>query len=291
MASMILHGLGIMLELIILCSLLGYFFDEFYLPHLHATNHLRSDPSFIETRVTLSDKNARSDFQDPSWDTSYKEAYSLWYLPPAKIAKPMKQLIDHLADQYNGTYHDPHVTLYGPIYSTDLKSLHKASKQLASSIPATQMNYNRIDVKAFRPSSRFRGGIAIRYEETPSFKKAAIHAASIFNHTDYQHPHTSLLYDHDGNSAEKSHLNESIVELFRMFYNQQFSSKESFQTTSAANLFSWKAEAIALVYTPLRDHFLNTHDIKTIVSRWRIIETYLLTGSSQQLDQPPVTQA
>lgn len=276
---MIFIGFSVIVELVILFGFLSYYFSKTNMHSSGDSRNLRSHPfrvSCPRTRIPMPDE---LNFVNSSWNMSLKEAYSIWYLPPADKAKTMKKIIYELADEYNGSYHDPHATLYGAIYSTDVTYLLEKTKMLASTIPPMHMRFRKIDIMNFRKLSRFRGGVTLRYVESPAFKRAAIFAANAFNRTDYQHPHTTLLYDREGNAAGRTCLNETIAEIFRV-YHGQFTSQKNVKKISVVDLMSWKADSIALVYTPIRDHFLSTQDMKDLISQWKLIEAFPLKGSA-----------
>lgn len=53
-------------------------------------------------------------------DPTIQQTYSLWLEPQGSLQKALKAEINSLGALYNGTFHDPHSTLYGPIISTNL---------------------------------------------------------------------------------------------------------------------------------------------------------------------------
>ena len=84
-------------------------------------------------------------------------AYSLWLLPPRELAKRLKTEIIRLGTEFNGTFHEPHVTLYGAIYTTNFKSVMEIARNLAKNIGPLFLSYDNITHSIYSTKRRWRG--------------------------------------------------------------------------------------------------------------------------------------
>jgi hypothetical protein len=196
-----------------------------------------------------------------------KPAYSLWLRPPEHLVRVFSDEIKLLGRRYNGTTHPPHVTLYGAVFTTNETYVKEVAKELSRSIPSFKLHYNFTELKKFNPTSRWRGGIAIRYKRTAEVKDIMKRASEAYGSTKTQIPHLTLLYDYDGGSfQDKNSAKDSDARLLK--------------NAAGKGLFSWTAQKVEVWYTPLRDHFRSSEDMRNIVSSWKYVATYPLQGSN-----------
>lgn len=219
-------------------------------------------------KVNLSQSFVPLSGSEASGHFRYTHAYSIWLQPTqADNFGELQSEVVRMANKYIGTSHEPHATLYGPIYSTDETSIVRLAKNLATDIAPLLLKFESMDCKKLNVTKRWRSTLTIRYEENDVFTKAAKKAMVVYGGPSWQKPHSTMLYSFDGRSC----LNEStIVEV-----------TESLEKGMKLKLsdFKWTARTLAVYFTPLRDHWKSADDMIDIVAHWREIATFNLTGS------------
>ena len=196
----------------------------------------------------------------------FTHAYSLWVQPSESTKfQILQNEINLLAGSYNGTNHQPHATLYGAIYTTNESYVIEAARYLATVIKPFNLRYNSMDCKTPNITKRWRSALTIRYKHDKSFMEAAKIAIGTVRAKDYQKPHTSMLYDFEGNA----YLNPNIV-------NESVKRLENKIGHSLSN-FYWRADTVSVYYTPLRDHWKSSEDMKAIVNSWYRVASFNMT--------------
>jgi len=91
--------------------------------------------------------------------------------------------------------------------------------------------------------------------------------------TDCQTPHTTMLYDFDGESYNhKQSVEESEKRLEERLGYKNLSSN-----------FFWQADSVAVFYTPLRDHWKRSADMSTIVGNFNMAKQLFRNGTFSYL--------
>lgn len=197
---------------------------------------------------------------DPNDIHAFQHAYSIWFTPPPEIKAVLQGEIDKLAKQFSGTRHEPHVTLYGAIYTTNTSYVTSMTQELVKKLKNTiVLRAKTVKTSFFKPQNRWRSHISIQYENTPEIISMMKLAAQMFNATDVQRPHTTLLYDYTGKSTLEANLNSTI-----------------FSRICSQNNLTWSPTEVHVVYTPLRPQFKSVVDMQEMVLKWRKIVTYKL---------------
>jgi len=197
---------------------------------------------------------------NPNDSHAFQHAYSLWFQPPPEIKAVLQQEINKLAEQFHGTKHEPHVTLYGAIYTTNISYVTSITQELAKKLKQTMvLKVKTVKISVFKPQNRWPSHISIQYEHSPPVISAMKLAAQMFNKTDVQVPHTSLLYDFTGKCTQSPNLNSTIFS----------------RLLSQSNL-SWSPSEVSVVYTPIRPQFKSVQDMQEMVLKWRKVATYKL---------------
>jgi hypothetical protein len=191
-------------------------------------------------------------------------AYSLWLRPNPEMIHTYMDEISRLGKEFNGTFHPPHVTLYGPVYATDERYVLEIAEDLARKLPPIQLNFDSVKLKIFNVSKRWPGGIKITYKKDSAFMAATRAACLAFGATDQQKPHLTLLYDFDGGSARDM---ESAAR-----------TRARLDAAKPASELSWTAGAVEVWQTRLRPRWMSAADMRAIVSTWQWIATYPLRG-------------
>lgn len=101
------------------------------------------------------------------------------------------------------------------------------------------------------------GGISLRYSETQQVMAATRIASLLFRARDQLRPHTTLLLDYDGVTANKESMNATI-------WNNIHQKVED---------LTWTAKDIHIWYTPMRNRWRNHDDMKFILNQWRKVAT------------------
>jgi len=238
--------------LVFLCVVSGYFIITICIPRIQRN---LSDPNSSPVEIAA----AENDYH------KFSHAYSLW-LQPAEPEKfeILQDEIRYLAKKYNGTYHQPHATLYGAIYTTNESYVLETARYLATVIKPLILTYDYMDSNAPRLNSRWRGGLTIRYKYNKYFTEAAMVAMGAVRAKACSKPHTSMLYDFDGGSYDhKQSVEESEKRLEERLGYKNLSSN-----------FFWQADSVAVFYTPLRDHWKSSADMSTIVGNWKRVAVF-----------------
>jgi hypothetical protein len=202
-------------------------------------------------------------------DPTFQHAYSLWFQPSdRKIFDALRNQIQKYGRVYSGTFHEPHATLYGAIYSQNESFVKGIALELSHILTPLTLQYNFTDVKKFNPDKRWRGGLTVRYKATKEFKAAATIAATAFHATDIQKPHTSILYDYTGKSSEH--------------YNLPSDFERSLLVDSNIDVhkLQWEANIIHVVYTPLRQYWKNEADQRAVVGLWKKVASFPMKAVS-----------
>lgn len=195
-------------------------------------------------------------------DSSYEHAYSLWLQPPIEIYRPLKLAMDKLAYVYNGTYHLPHCTLFGAVYTSNESFVIDITKQIAKKLTPFTLAYDHAEVKYFNPYKRWRAGLTIKYKASENFTVASKLAADLFHSTDVQKPHTSVVYDFDGKTAEHYNLPTDFENMVKSASNLNLST------------MTWQVTEVHVYYTPLRQYWKSSEDQRMMVNMWRKIATF-----------------
>jgi 2'-5' RNA ligase len=251
-----------------LAFMLGVYF---FVPHIFSSNIKGESSSasskFSQTKKMLPKIIATSPKKVLCLD-SIRPAYSLWLRPPEHLTCVFSDEIEILGRKYNGRRtapHFPHLTLHGAVFTTNETYVKEIAKELSRSIPPFKLHYNFTELKLFNPTHQFRGGIAIRYKSSVEVTDIMKRAAEAYGSTKAQVPHLTLLYDYDGGSfQDKNSAKESEARLLK---------------STRGKVFSWMAHEVEVWYTPLRDHFRSSEDMRNIVSSWKYVAKYPLLGS------------
>lgn len=209
-----------------------------------------------------------SEISDKKDYHKFSQAYSLWFQPSEKHKfDVLLNEINTLAKEYSGTFHQPHATLYGAIYTENETYVTETAKYLASVISPITLQYNYMDSKKPNLNKRWRAGLTIRYVHNDNFTSAALVAMGSVRAKDCQLPHTTMLYDFNGEAYEDLSAVEKSVNRLEKHLGHNLSS------------FHWVAQSIAVVYTPLRDHWKSAEDMRTIVGHWKKIASFPLLAA------------
>ena len=194
-------------------------------------------------------------------------AYSLWLQPAEQdIFDAFQREIKILGGRYKGTFHQPHATLYGALYTGDEEYVKAIAAEIASTMKPFYLRYKSIDCKQPNNTKRWRAGVTIRYHHDISFMNAANITMMAYNQTDMQKPHSTMLYDFNGDSYRDS-----------LVLNRTISQLEKSLNHSIEQL-KWKADTIHVFYTPVRDHWKSSEDMQEIVGRWKRVASYKMMG-------------
>jgi len=224
-------------------------------------NTIRHDTiPVLQERMTITSEN--HDFY-----YRFSHAYSIWLQPAEQdIFHALQRVIKAMGKKYQGTFHQPHATLYGALYTGDEEYVKAIAAEVASTTKPFLLRYKSIDCKQPNNTKRWRAGVTIRYHQDRSFMNAANITMLAYNQSDMQKPHTSLLYDFNGDSyRDPLVLNTTIDQL------------ETILGYPIEQL-KWKADTIHVYYTPLRDHWKSSKDMEEIVGRWKRVASYRMMG-------------
>eukprot|EP00667_Euglena_gracilis_P019598 EG_transcript_21030 len=186
--------------------------------------------------------------------------YSLWIRPPDELAAVLAKEIHLLADEFQGSRHPPHVTLCGPIYTTDKQWVIKEAETLCKSIEGPiALDFNFVDLNRFNASRRFPAYMAVRYKNDRSFTAAAREATRLYapHVHSVQRPHLSLLYDFEGRSSDDPANNASTLRRLRQ----------------SGQPLSFTASEVQVWATPCREHWRSAADMISIISRWSFVHS------------------
>ena len=197
---------------------------------------------------------AHSENDDKVYHRFIEHAYSIWLQPAEQdIFNAFQRVIKILGSKYEGTFHQPHVTLYGALYTGDEEYVKAIAAEVASTMKPFYLLYKSIDCKQPNNTNRLRAGVTIRYHVDRSFMNAANRTMLAYNQSDIQKPHSTLLYDFNGDSyRDPLVLNRTINQLEKSL-------------TYSIEQLKWKADTIHVFYTPLRVHWKSSKDVEEIV--------------------------
>ena len=200
-------------------------------------------------------------------DHKFTHAYSIWLQPAeVNIFNAIQKVIKVLGSKYQGTFHQPHATLYGALYTADEEHVKAIAAKVASSIKAFSLRYKSIDCKKPDYTKRWPAGVTIRYHHDSSFMDAANLTMLAYNQTDMQKPHTTLLYDFNGDSyRDPVVLNETIYLLEKTL-------------GYPISQLTWTASTVNVIYTSLRNHWKSSKDMEEIVGKWKRVASYNMMG-------------
>jgi len=128
------------------------------------------------------------------------------------------------------------------------------------------LKYQQIYFQMPNVTERWRAGITIGYHNDGSFMNAANASASAYNSTIIQNPHTSLLYEFNFDSYNHpEELNKTVGRIER-------------RVGYPINQLTWLADTIHVYRLSLRNHWINSRDMKTHVDKWRKVASYHMGG-------------
>lgn len=189
----------------------------------------------------------------------FQHAYSLWLQPPEPLRAALREEIRSLGLRFDGAIHEPHVTLFGAVYTTNETYVKSVARRLARTIRPFHLVYRSIENKLPNATKRWPAGLTLRYHHTAVVMDATKLACAAFNSHDQQKPHTSLLYDYDGDAWKDAALNDTVARRL---------------TRDKGLNLTWMASEIGVYYTPLRPLWRSAADMRRVVGTWRQIAVY-----------------
>lgn len=198
----------------------------------------------------------------------YSDAYGLWLQPSdADVYNALQEAILYLGNKYEGTSHEPHATLFGAVYTTDEEYVKRIASSLAASMTPFVLKYKLICHLVPNVTKQWRAGITIDYHSDVSFVIAANASARAYNSTRAQKlPHTSLLYEFGFDSYHHpEELNRTV---------QRIEKRLGYPISQ----LTWLADTIHVYHLSLRNHWINSRDMKDNVAKWRKVASYRMSG-------------
>jgi len=197
----------------------------------------------------------------------HRDAYSLWLQPgDADVYNALQEAIIYLGNKYQGTSHEPHVTLLGAVYTSDEEYVKRVASSLASSMKPFDLRYKLISHLVPNITKQWRAGIAIDYHTDANYLIAANVSARAYNSTTTMlRPHTSLLYEFEFDSYNHpEELNRTAERIER-------------RLGYPISKLTWLADTIHVYHLSLRNHWINSKDMKDNVAKWRKVASYRMS--------------
>jgi len=198
----------------------------------------------------------------------HSDAYGLWLQPSdADVYNALQESIIYLGNKYEGTSHEPHATLFGAVYTTDEEYVKRIASSLAASMKPFVLRYKLICHLVPNVTKRWRAGIAVDYHSDASFVIAANASALAYNSTIAEKPpHTSLLYEFGFDSYHHpEELNRTV---------QRIEKRLGYPISQ----LTWLADTIHVYHLSLRNHWINSRDMKDNVAKWHKVASYRMDG-------------
>lgn len=199
----------------------------------------------------------------------HPDAYGLWLQPSdADVYNALQEAIIYLGNKYEGTSHEPHATLFGAVYTTDEEYVKRIASSLAASMKPFALRYKLISHLVPNVTKRWRAGIALDYHSDASFVIAANVSAWAYNSRTItqKSPHTSLLYEFGFDSYHHPEELNRTVERIEKRLGYPISQ------------LTWVADIIHVYHLSLRNHWINSRDMKDNVAKWRKVASYRMSG-------------
>jgi hypothetical protein len=89
------------------------------------------------------------------YNYDFTPAYSIWLRPPKRLAKDLQSEVYSLARRFNGTFHNPHVTLGGPFFTTNESYVVEVATKMADKLRPFKLEFDSIQSKKYIAHSRF----------------------------------------------------------------------------------------------------------------------------------------
>ena len=122
--------------------------------------------------------------------------YHLFFLPSGKLFDDLQNIIDVLAEKYNGARFEPHLTLLARIPKADEKELIAETKKLAGTMKPFE-----IELKTVHVEDAYFRALYCKAEYSSELKASHQKALDIFGFQDVNlyFPHLSLYYGNISN--------------------------------------------------------------------------------------------
>lgn len=92
-----------------------------------------------------------------SKNDTISHAYSIWLEPPDEIKKILDDEINKLASTYNTSILPAHVSLYGPIITSNISYVQTVSNILALKLSPMKLIPSHVEIKKYNVKKRWPG--------------------------------------------------------------------------------------------------------------------------------------
>lgn len=154
--------------------------------------------------------------------------YSIWVIPPEPVKKELINIVEKLANDFDGPVFEPHMTLLGNI-DLELSNITEKIKPVCANSTNLELSFGAVSF-----STTFFQNVLIRINSTAQLMQLNMDLKQALNaNSDVFMPHISLLYGNHGMD-----LREKATQMVSSI-NSTFIVRELVITPSTPNPSEW----------------------------------------------------